>query len=810
MGKRIRLSMVGREGEFEKFQSQLAQVISGRGSTIFIYGEAGIGKTRLVEELGKFCDITGSKMLIGHCLPGAPTPYLPFMEAMRGEGLKGADRCRDLCGSPPDKIMFELLDWLRSLSGASPLVLVLEDLHWADTSTVQLMHFLTRNIGDLKVLMVGTFRPEEIGPEGESPHPLAEALRVIRREGACREIDLKQLREGDVEQLINLMLSGRCHHSFVDLVTKETGGNPLFVIEAINLLLQTKDLEKQEGFWNVKGRTALDVPPTVREVVLRRVERLSKPRKRLLECASVVGMNFDIDTLSDILGNNRLEVIEALEELENPHSLVYSVQQEDFAFSHEAVMRAVYENISEIKRKELHHMIARRLEARPLGLQERCALAYHLDRAGDADKAYPHHLIAGEGWLRCMGIYEAAPHFKIVLDHTKEHHERLTDRLRALEGMADCYYNEGDYQSADDLLKEFIALSGKDAICARILRKRAECWGPARLGKGSSDTFLQLLDQAEGCPLINDFERGEIASDRALHFLWQGDYFSANQHSRLSEEWFDKSGDKERYMSQLLQHIFIYLSLGDMSHAHGNIDRANEVQRTVGGRVGEAEINCTLAEILLQEGKYREALQAFGRGRDMTAQLGDHIAMCWCQIYTALAHRLLSEQEAAEKAADLAVQYTEEVEIPYTVAMALGVRALVKIGFKALDEARKDLEKAEGLMQGMKPGVKMQAPGFVRGVRALLTAMDGNEAEDYFVQSLKLLQGAMTSLLCEALVRTWYGEALEKWGRKGESIEQYERANGLFILLGNQSEGSKVSRSLRLLTAPEGEVVIAK
>lgn len=812
MAKRLRLSMVGREKEFERFQSLLSQAISGHGSTIFIQGEVGIGKTRLVEEMGRFCEITGSRMLIGHCLPGAPAPYLPFLEAIRSAGKKGEDLCKDLCGFPPDKVMFDVLEWLRKMSEASPIVLVLEDIHWSDTGTTQLMHFLTRNIGDSRILLVGTFRPEElIGEEGAS-HPLTEVLRVLRREGNCYEVQLNELKTEEVEELINLMLSGRTHHSFVDQVMKGTEGNPLFVIEMVSLLQQSQELERQDGFWSAKGQHASDVPPTIREVVMRRVDRLTKSRRRLLDCAAVTGMRFDIDTLADILGHTRLEVIEALEELENPHFLVQPLQEELFTFNHEAVMKAIYENISVIKRKELHRMLAARLEKKKVGVQESSALAHHLEMAGDAERALPFELIAGEEWLKCQGVFEAIPYFQKVLEQTKVRPELLTDRLRALEGLADCFYSQAEFQRADDLLKEHIELSGQSSVCARILRKRAECWGPTRLGQGSSDHFLLLLDQAEQCPLINDFERGELSSARALYHLWQGDFYSANHYSRLAEEWFEKSGDRERYLGQLLHHIYIYLSLGDIERAYGNIGRAKLVQSQVGGKVGEADISCVLGELLLQQGKYQEALATFSRGRELTSQLGDHISMCWCQIYSTFAHYLLGEMGEASTAGDRAVQFAEEGEIPYTVVMALGLRALVYCQASELQTASADLDRAESLMAKLRSAVRVQAPGLVKGVRARLytSTDDRSRAEESYVQSLSLLQGSMTSLLCEGLVHTWYGEGLQRWGRLQDSIGQYEMARGIFILLGNKVEEAKVSRSLRLLTAPEKDMAVAK
>lgn len=809
--KRIHLSMVGRERELQAFQSLLSQAISGHGSVVFIYGEAGIGKTRLVEELGRFCEMTGSQVLIGHCLPGAPMPYLPFLEAMREEGKDGAERCRELCGAPPDKVMFEMLDWIRSISGRSPLVLVLEDLHWADSATVQLLHFLSRNLERDRVLLAATFRPEEIGSE-ESPHPLAEVLRVMRREGRCKEIDLRLLKEGDVELLINHLVSGRSHHSFVDTVMKETEGNPLFVIETVNLLLQTKELEKLDGFWCAKSDDRAGVPGTVREVVLRRVERLSKPRRRLLECASVVGMSFDVDTLADILGHSRLEVIEALEELETPHSLVRVEQDERFSFSHEAVLRAVYEGISDIRRRELHRMMASRLDGKASDLREISALAYHLERAGESGKALPHDLAAGEGWLKCSGVFEAEPYFKRSLELTTGREELRDLRIRALEGLADCRYERADYKGADELLTELTGMSGGGPLCARIIRKRAECWGPARLGKGSSDTFLQLLDQGELCPLINDFERGELASARALYHLWQGDYYSSNHYSKLSEEFFDRSGNRQRYLSQLLHHVFIYISLGDMERAYANVHKASEVQAGLGGMRGDGEINYALGEILLHQGLYVEAVAALGKGKETLSQLGEQMPKCWCQIFMVLALHLGGENGRAEREADLAVQYAKGAEIPFTVGMALAVRGLVLLSSGDIERAREDLEKAEEAIKGMKARVKMLAPGFVRGVSALVSAREGRteEAEERFQQSLSLLQGSMTSLLCEAMVRAWYGEELQKVGRKGDSVEQLELALGLLATLGNRAEEAKVSRSLRLLTATEEQVAIAK
>ena len=281
---------VGRIKERDLLFSCLSKTMIRNGTLVLITGEAGIGKSRLADEFLEKAMGTNCSCISGNCLPGMPLPYLPFIEAFNkakvSESLpkmSGAgDRVKEtkpifgenyVCGDTesshvidatwsPDRILFTALEFVKARSRLRPLIIHIEDLQWADPQSVQLLHFLARNAKSEKILILGTYRTEEVLPlDGQTTNSLFDVLRLMRREGLVEEIELGGLENDDAAEIINDVLGCVANNEIIERVAFECDGNPLYIIETIKTLKNSRMIEMMEGEWKIVPGKRIEIPP---------------------------------------------------------------------------------------------------------------------------------------------------------------------------------------------------------------------------------------------------------------------------------------------------------------------------------------------------------------------------------------------------------------------------------------------------------------------------------------------------------------------------------------------------------------------
>ena len=290
---RCNLSLWAGEKELEELGAFLNSTSEGKGKTVFIVGEAGSGKTRLIHEFLKGAKERGIGVLIGWCLSDAATPYFPFVEAFRsffasseeeeqlspsllepemplgtasftqvGGGERGIAAW--LTGAIPlekqgrteivspqiwkDQVFAGVIDTLHAISTKAPVVLFLEDIHWADSASLALLHYIARAVNGVeRILVLATFRGEELTADAEGhPHPLAETLRIMRREDLFTEIKLQSLSQRNVAEIAENMIGGNLQPQLADKLAAESKGNPLFVVESMRMLNERRSLVRRK------------------------------------------------------------------------------------------------------------------------------------------------------------------------------------------------------------------------------------------------------------------------------------------------------------------------------------------------------------------------------------------------------------------------------------------------------------------------------------------------------------------------------------------------------------------------------------
>lgn len=445
------LSFVGRGAERELLWQRWKLASSGHLLTVLIGGEPGIGKSRIVTETGRAAHGEGATVLYGHCDGELRVPYQPFMEAI-GRYLHTCSR-RELAdlmaiyGSElvllvpelarrfpnlrpaltvdADSERFRLFDAVVSLLAAastlSPIVLVLDDLHWATRPTLLLLRHLLGSAQSMALLVIGTYRDAEV----TGGHPLAELLADLRGDRGVDRLRLGGLGDDEVLALVEEAVGHALESdtvSFGRALRRDTGGNPFFVIEMLRHLVESGNVD----FGALRCRPLrvadeLAVPSGVREVIDRRLARLPESGRRALRAGAVIGAEFTLNALSIMLGTDEDEVLEAVDTAISA-ALVseMSGRPGQFSFTHALIRKAIYEGIGVTRRARLHHRFAEALEE--LSPREPgphlAALADHWTLSGLPEArltAVGYSRRAGDWALDNLAYEEAAAHYQRAL-----------------------------------------------------------------------------------------------------------------------------------------------------------------------------------------------------------------------------------------------------------------------------------------------------------------------------------------------------------------------------------------------------------
>ena len=544
--------LVGRERELEELRRCLDLAIEGKGSTVFVTGEAGSGKTRLVNEFMKQAREKGALVLAGWCLSNATVPYFPFAVAFdpyfssgldtnfstqplgiktglnqpepNATGVSGmatwlsAPQQPDRTGKPSvmtpqvwkDQAFAAVVRTLHTISAQEPVVLFIEDIHWADSASLSLLHFISRTAASERIVVLATFRSEELTADSEGhPHPLAEEMRLMQREDLFTEMRLSHLDREVVSKIAENMVGGKLDPGLAARLAEESRGNALFLVETLRMLSEQKSIVQEDNQW----RLAIEdfgIPSKIRDIILRRLAVLKSSQRRVLDAASVIGEKFDVELLGAVLGQDCLEVLETLNLVAQSTSLVV-VEENYFRFNHAKSQETLYEEIPLPLKRGYHARVAEKLETTCRDAKLPFSdLAYHYAQAGNKEKAAKYALAAGQNALARFSNTEAVKHFEYVLRTIPEAPESAEARSIALEGLGDAYFATYKFQESLEVIERLAALR-TDRIRLRALRKAMDAifWKQQPKG-GESDRLFELVGKAEPFAAFDRLESARV------------------------------------------------------------------------------------------------------------------------------------------------------------------------------------------------------------------------------------------------------------------------------------------------------------
>jgi class 3 adenylate cyclase len=621
---------VGRERELERMREAVDGALGGHGSLQMLAGEPGIGKTRASEELATYARVSGARVYWGRCREdeGAPA-YWPWVQALRSivrdsdpvalawQMGGGAADVAQLVPEVAEKLeiepaprgeseeaRFQLFDsvtsYLLAVARDRPIVIILDDLHWADEPTLLLLRFAARELAESGLLLVGTYRDVELGRH----HPLARVLGELSSIEGSGKIVLRGLSTDAVARYLEMTAGAKPPPGLAEAVHEQTEGNPFFVGEIVRLLASEGKLT------GAQADAPLEIPQGVREVVGRRLDRMSEETNKALRVAAVIGRDFEGELLWRVAELSPEELMAAAQE-SIAERLVTEVGQMRFSFAHALVRDTLYEEVSSAQRSALHERIG-------LALEEMCGedpdsrigeLAHHFLSAaprGDITKAISYADRAGAQAMSQLAYEEAAELYGRaleVLDLSEEPDEALRTRLLLCLGGAqtgasrfadasDAFHGAAESAretgSTDSLVGAAIGLSvlseaGKAnqkliKLCDEALAALGDAPSAQRSGLLTAKSQEMYWVDAQGESAALAAEAVEVAREvgdaRALAAALQRLYFipigPKDGEKRLAiidemQELAEQCGDREMVVRCHAYRLREYLELGDVA-----------------------------------------------------------------------------------------------------------------------------------------------------------------------------------------------------------------------------------------------------
>lgn len=623
------------------------------GGLTLIAGEAGIGKTRLIQETLRLLAGQGAQVLRGRCYEfNRALPYQALHEALRPAlesappppGNPLAQWLRPDAAAPADRaaLFAAVAAWLRHIPRRIPRrVLFLDDLHWADADTLDLLHYLTRRLSDAPCWLVGAYRPGE----ALADHPLTRLKQTLNRDGLLHTQTLAPLSHADVRALTAHLLAAGEATALADYLFRESEGNPFYIVEALATLREQDVLRVGEAGWQLVGDLAapLPLPARVQDVVLQRVARLDETGQYLLNLAAAHGQPFTADLLAAAGECPPEDVAAALTDWETRQLARPAAAGWDLA--HDKIRAALYQAIPAPLRRLLHARLAAALEAHSPDAV--ALLAHHFDLARQAEPAARYLLRAGDQARQSYAQEQALRCYQRGLELTRAPDLRYA-LLGGLETVYDLAVRREEQRAALTELAELTAAAPPQQQSAVALRQAhyaeatsdyagaataaeravalAQAAGDAALLAAGYRRWGYALRRQERLPEARAlYEQARLAATRAAdkgilsdalqglaNVAWQQGEFPAAQayveeSLALCRELDDRRGEADAY--NILG--IVWQRQGESAQARDNYMRALELRRAIGDRRAQGLSHNNLGSVACELGDFTAAEAAF-------------------------------------------------------------------------------------------------------------------------------------------------------------------------------------------------------
>jgi len=711
--------LVGRQTELNQLHEMWRRTQQGRGHLALISGEPGIGKTRLANEAIAYAQLGGAGIMRGGCYEyEATTPYLPLVEALREwVATQQADELRTQLGSnayelaklapeievklgpvapnpslPPNEERLRLFDhiarFLQKIAVTRGLLLFIDDLHWADTGTLALLHYLMRRLRNERVMILAAYREVEL----DRTHPLANALVEWNRERLATRIPIGRLSLDETgAMLAALFAQADISPEFTQLIHRETEGNPYFIEEVVKSLIEQGQIYREGDRWQRKELGELTVPQSVKEAIGRRLNRLTPVCTDILRSASALGKLFEFNELAAVVEANDDQLLDALDEAIGAQ-LIRGERGDQFVFTHDKIREVLYEEMNSIRRRRLHQRIGEGLERLYAAHPDEHVqdLAHHFVESGDCAKGMQYAIKAAEKSERLFAHDEALHYY----EHALECAEALkqTDQLVVIHAaIGDVYYNRGPFQAAVEAYERALALAADAEQRAKLKTRIGVTYAYVADERGVE--YLQAaLNELNPATQINELARATAMLGRFHHNRLELDQaLACLERARQLAEPLDDA--------DTLTEIYAYLS--GAYQQNNQFDVSDDWARrcvAFGERKPHPHAVAAgyefLAENAFATGRWHETLAYAARDYEIGEKIGSFARMAWAENARAHAHHGLGDLAAALTAVNSTIALAEQVGDGRLGVFARTRRAQIEIDLGHDEAAQADADFA--------------------------------------------------------------------------------------------------------------------
>ena len=608
------IPLIDRDEEMKLLKEAVDRTIQGEGGLVLLYGEAGIGKTRMARELRAYAHLRGMQVLYGRCpalfrMDGVP-PYVLWKEVIKdyleactpeqlyrvigyypaevvklvpelSQKLRAIPQSFPISPGQEQNRLFEAVSQLiTNISRETPLLVVLDDLQWTDPSSLLLLHYVARGVQKTPLLLLGAYRSTDI----DAKHPLTPVLTELNRERLPQSIQLKRMCLSDVSEMIKSTLEqDDIPADFCKVVYEKTRGNPFFVEEVIESLKEEGVIYREGNKWKIKEISEIEFPETVKNVVKARLSRLDDDCQNVLTLASFVGNDFTLEAMCAVTGIEKSKLLESIDKMFKTGLIKERVIHGEgiCSFADVLVRDVVYEEISPLRRKELHEVVGSSLEkVYSKKIDEHFGeLASHFLEGGNKDKALDYFLKAGDKAAKVYANSEAASYFQSALWLLEEREGELQEREHVLERLGDIEKLVGKYEACTKHWDEALLVTTKlqeRQKSAALHRKIANIlWDKIGDTKKSREHHEAALKILEAEP--ESVELARLYEDIAHMLRRKGEAAKAPAWAEKALALAEKLNDVEAVAISCIELSADRMVLGDLKKAREYADRALKI-----------------------------------------------------------------------------------------------------------------------------------------------------------------------------------------------------------------------------------------
>jgi tetratricopeptide (TPR) repeat protein len=657
--------LIDRADEMNLLREAVDRAVRGEGGVVFLYGEAGIGKTRLARELAAYARLLGMRVLSGRCpalfrMDGVP-PYILWKEVVKDyletctpeqlykvignypiEVSKLVPELKQMLRTIPesfplspensrDRLFEAVSQFVTNVSKEAPLLVILDDLQWTDESSLLLLHYLARGAYKESLILLGAYRDTDV----DERHPLKPVLTELNRERLLQSVQMKRMSFDDVSEMIKRILEqDDVSREFCELIYERTRGNPFFVEEVIKSLKEEEVIYREDDKWKVKEVSKIEFPETVKNVIKKRVSRLDDECQNILTLASFVGNDFTFEALRGVTEIEEDKLLELMEKVLKTGLVKERViRGEDvYCFADVIVRDVVHEEVSHLRHKKLHHKVGCSLEkVYAEKIDEHLGeLAYHFLESGDKDKALEYFLKAGEKASKIYANSEAVSYYQSALGLLEEKEGEYREKARVLETLGDIKRIQGEYDLCikrwNEALVLWKQLDEKEKVAGLHRRMAMMLWRDVGDIEKAQENFEKALRILEIEP--ENIELAALYAARAHMSYFTEDVTKARSWAEKALELGKKLNAFEAMASSYVDLGLVFGATGEQKKAVECMEKALKIALDNGylDIAGRAYNNLA---IHLPAEENERALECYEKGFELAKKAGYIEGISW-------------------------------------------------------------------------------------------------------------------------------------------------------------------------------------